>query len=53
MTHDVEGAPGVFALTRMHPNIGQASQKRIERGGSAREKRNGIRQIEFGWAWHA
>jgi len=48
MANDVERAPGAFTFVSGCPRFRQITQKRVESGGSASEKRNCVLQVVFG-----
>ena len=52
MAHDVVGAPGVFPFVVSDPDIGQATQQRVEGCGSASQKGGGLGEAEFSRGWH-
>ena len=45
MADDIECAPGVFAFIAERPRFRQITQKGIESGGGAIEKRYGVGQV--------
>ena len=47
MADDIKDAHGFFAFISEGPFVRQIAQKRVERGGSAREKRNSVVQVLF------
>src|SRR5260370_11597707 len=45
-------APGIFSFVGVCPNVGHASQERIQGCGGAGEKCRGLGRVEFRWACH-